>query len=117
VCVFDALERIRQQSLDALAVGAAGLQAFAVTRGDVENARRRPGQPRSLPPAARPETTAGTCGPFCGNRAAFKDTGGWGYDHFDGRETSGRLTTEQRAQCSECHEKSERDHVYTNLRP
>ncbi len=51
------------------------------------------------------------------NAAAFKDTGGWGYEHFDGQDPAPRLNTEKRAACSECHAKAERDHVYTKIRP
>jgi len=51
------------------------------------------------------------------DRRAFGDTGGWGYEHFDGQATTGNLTPADRTTCSECHAKSDRDHVYSRIRP
>src|SRR5262245_12303359 len=47
----------------------------------------------------------------------FGSTGGWGYEHFDGNDTTGRLSGTDRAACSECHSKSTRDHVFSRIRP
>jgi hypothetical protein len=51
------------------------------------------------------------------NDAVYKDTGGWGYEHFDSAATTPTLSIADRAECSECHAKSPRDHVFTRLRP
>ena len=51
------------------------------------------------------------------NEAAFKETGGWGYEHFDATSTTPTLSQADRGQCSECHARSGRDHVFTKLRP
>jgi hypothetical protein len=47
----------------------------------------------------------------------FKDTGGWGFENFQGDDPTGRLGEQQRAQCYQCHAKSNRDHVFTVIRP
>lgn len=44
-------------------------------------------------------------------------TGGWGYEHFDRDDRSGRLSAEAQATCSACHSKSSTDHVYSKMRP
>jgi hypothetical protein len=51
------------------------------------------------------------------NDAQYKDTGGWGYEHFDAAATTPTLSQAARAQCSECHARSPTDHVFTKLRP
>ena len=51
------------------------------------------------------------------NDAVYKDTGGWGYEHFDSPATTQTLSSTERAQCSECHARSKTDHVFTRLRP
>jgi hypothetical protein len=48
----------------------------------------------------------------------YKETGGWGFEHFEGEDAAGRLDAAQRAQCYECHAKrKDRDHVFTVIRP
>ncbi len=52
------------------------------------------------------------------NEALYRDTGGWGYEHFDGTATTPTLSQADRATCFECHAKSkDRAHVFTRLRP
>jgi Cytochrome P460 len=51
------------------------------------------------------------------NDAVYKDTGGWGYEHFDGTAPSPTLSQAERTACSECHARSKIDHVFTRLRP
>lgn len=52
------------------------------------------------------------------NDAIYTDTGGWGYEHFDGTATAPTLSPAGRGTCFECHAKSkDRDHVFTRLRP
>jgi Cytochrome P460 len=51
------------------------------------------------------------------NDRLYKDTGGWGFDHFDGDTKTGTLNTEARGKCQECHAKAKRDHVYSSVRP
>ena len=48
----------------------------------------------------------------------YKDTGGWGFEHFDGSATTGSLTSEARGKCFACHGKqTERDSVFGRIRP
>jgi hypothetical protein len=47
----------------------------------------------------------------------YKDTGGWGFEHFDRDDTTGTLSSDARAKCEECHAKAKRDHVYSSVRP
>ena len=47
----------------------------------------------------------------------YDSTGGWGYEHFDRDERSGRLTGDEQATCSSCHAKAATDHVYSKIRP
>ena len=47
----------------------------------------------------------------------YKSTGGWGYEHFDRDDTTGRLSAEDRATCSACHSKAPTDHVFSRIRP
>jgi hypothetical protein len=51
------------------------------------------------------------------NDRLYKDTGGWGFDHFDRDSTTGTLSTSARASCQECHSKAKRDHVFSTMRP
>ena len=49
---------------------------------------------------------------------AYPDTGGWGYEHFDGAAVAPTLTAEKRKACFECHSNGgERDSVFTRIRP
>jgi hypothetical protein len=48
----------------------------------------------------------------------YKDSGGWGFDHFDGQATTSQATVARRTQCFECHTKrKDRDYVFTTIRP
>jgi quercetin dioxygenase-like cupin family protein len=48
---------------------------------------------------------------------AYKETAGWGYEHFDDTTTP-TSTPERRAACFQCHSKrAERDSVFSRLRP
>jgi Cytochrome P460 len=47
----------------------------------------------------------------------YGSTGGWGYEHFDRDETTGRLSATARATCSACHAKAQTDHVFSQVRP
>jgi len=51
------------------------------------------------------------------NDAVYKDTGGWGYEHFESMTTTPTLSPAERTECSECHARSKTDHVFTRLRP
>ena len=46
----------------------------------------------------------------------FDRTAGWGYEHFDREETTGRLSVSDQATCSACHAKAPTDHVFSRLR-
>jgi hypothetical protein len=51
------------------------------------------------------------------NDRLYQETGGWGFDHFEGQERTG-LAISDRSKCYECHAKSKgRDHVFTSIRP
>lgn len=47
----------------------------------------------------------------------YKDTGGWGFEHFDGDDKTAKLDTSRRAKCQECHAQAKRDFVFSSLRP
>jgi hypothetical protein len=47
----------------------------------------------------------------------YKDTGGWGYEHFEGDEKTGRLTDAERVTCATCHAKAPANHVFSRIRP
>jgi len=47
----------------------------------------------------------------------FKSTGGWGYEHFDRDDQTGRLTDAERVTCGTCHAKAPADHVFSRIRP
>jgi hypothetical protein len=46
----------------------------------------------------------------------YAGTGGWGYQHFDRDERTGRLSSSDQATCSTCHAKAAVDHVYSRIR-
>jgi hypothetical protein len=51
------------------------------------------------------------------NDGLYKDTGGWGFEHFDRDGTTGVLSTAARERCYECHAtQTERDHVFSRVR-
>jgi hypothetical protein len=47
----------------------------------------------------------------------YVETGGWGYEHFERDEPTGRLSADERATCSGCHSKATADHVFSVIRP
>ena len=48
----------------------------------------------------------------------YKDTGGWGFEHFKGNEKSGTLPAGGGSQCFQCHGKQvDRDSVFGRIRP
>jgi Cytochrome P460 len=47
----------------------------------------------------------------------YKSTGGWGYEHFDLADQTGRLTDAEREACATCHAKAPADHVFSRIRP
>ncbi len=47
----------------------------------------------------------------------YGSTGGWGYEHFEGDHTTGRLAGSDQATCSACHAKAPTDHVFSRIRP
>jgi hypothetical protein len=48
----------------------------------------------------------------------YKDTAGWGFEHFERDEKTGQLTGEQQAHCYQCHANAQdRDHVFSRIRP
>jgi Cytochrome P460 len=48
----------------------------------------------------------------------YKETGGWGFERFDGTSKAGRLTTADRVACFGCHSmQKDRDLVFTSIRP
>jgi hypothetical protein len=47
----------------------------------------------------------------------YGSTGGWGYEHFDRDDTTGRLSGSEQAACSACHAKAPTDHVFSRIRP
>jgi len=50
------------------------------------------------------------------NDRLYQDTGGWGFEHFEGTTTTPTLTASARATCLECHSKASRDHVFSAIR-
>jgi hypothetical protein len=50
------------------------------------------------------------------NDRLYKDTGGWGFEHFDSNGTTGTLPASGQATCQECHAKAKRDHVFSAVR-
>jgi hypothetical protein len=47
----------------------------------------------------------------------YLSTGGWGYEHFEGDDTTGRLSASNQATCFACHAKAPADHVFSRIRP
>jgi hypothetical protein len=47
----------------------------------------------------------------------YGSTGGWGYEHFERDDTTGRLSGGDQAACSACHAKARTDHVFSRMRP
>lgn len=48
----------------------------------------------------------------------YKDTGGWGFEHFNGGDKTPALSAEAKTKCFECHGKqTERDSVFGSIRP
>lgn len=51
------------------------------------------------------------------NDQLYRETGGWGYEHFVGNGKSGALSAAERAQCFACHSKQkDRDSVFSGVR-
>lgn len=51
------------------------------------------------------------------NDQVYKDTGGWGFEAFEGDGRTGKLQTGGNAQCYSCHSKAkERDYVFSVVR-
>jgi len=47
----------------------------------------------------------------------YKNTGGWGFEHFDRDSPTGTLSADARGKCSDCHSMAARDHVFSAIRP
>ena len=47
----------------------------------------------------------------------YGNTGGWGYEHFERDDTTGRLSGSDQSTCSACHAKAQTDHVFSRIRP
>ena len=51
------------------------------------------------------------------NDRLYRDSGGWGFEHFEGQEATGRLDATGRTQCLECHSKrKDNDYVFSAIR-
>jgi len=50
------------------------------------------------------------------NDQRYKDTGGWGFEHFDRDSAAGMLSADGRGKCFECHSTAARDHVFSTIR-
>lgn len=51
------------------------------------------------------------------NDQLHRDTGGWGFEHFEGSEAKGVLDSSRRTQCFECHsQRKEHDFVFSAIR-
>jgi hypothetical protein len=50
------------------------------------------------------------------NDRLYKDTGGWGFEHFDRDSPTATLTASARSTCFECHSNAKRDHVFSTIR-
>jgi hypothetical protein len=47
----------------------------------------------------------------------YKDTEGWGFEHFEAQDRSGRLTAGEQTQCYKCHAMArDRDFVFSKIR-
>jgi hypothetical protein len=51
------------------------------------------------------------------NDRLYANSSGWGFEHFNGDERTGRLDAEGRGQCHDCHANSEHDFVFSTIRP
>lgn len=52
------------------------------------------------------------------NDVLYKDTAGWGFEHFEREDKTGRMTADEQAQCQKCHANAQdRDHVFSSIRP
>ena len=48
----------------------------------------------------------------------YKDTGGWGFEHFNGTDRAGTLSSDARGKCFACHgTQVTRDSVFGAIRP
>jgi hypothetical protein len=47
----------------------------------------------------------------------YASTGGWGYEHFERDDKTGRLSGSDQVTCSDCHAKAQTDHVFSRIRP
>jgi Cytochrome P460 len=48
----------------------------------------------------------------------YKNTGGWGFERFEQKDKTGRLTADQQVQCHQCHANAQdRDQVFSSIRP
>jgi hypothetical protein len=50
------------------------------------------------------------------NDQLYKDTGGWGFEHFDRDSPAGMLPSADRRKCLDCHSTAARDHVFSTIR-
>jgi hypothetical protein len=50
------------------------------------------------------------------NDALYKETGGWGFEHFDRDNRTAVLQVAGRAACYACHSKAKDDHVFSVIR-
>jgi hypothetical protein len=50
------------------------------------------------------------------NDRLYKETGGWGFEHFDRDNTTATLSTTARTTCFECHSKAPRDQIFSSVR-
>ena len=47
----------------------------------------------------------------------YPDTGGWGFEHFEDTEATGKLDVKRQTQCYQCHaQNKDRDHVFSKIR-
>lgn len=52
------------------------------------------------------------------NDVLYNETGGWGFERFDGSSTAGRLAARDKAACFACHSRQkDRDLVFSSIRP
>jgi hypothetical protein len=50
--------------------------------------------------------------------ALYGETGGWGFEHFEGNSRVGRLAVSDKASCFACHSRrKDRDLVFSSIRP
>jgi hypothetical protein len=51
------------------------------------------------------------------NDRLYSDTGGWGFEHFEGQETAGQTDAKRRTACFECHaNRKDHDYVFSAIR-